>query len=55
MMVRMDDRTWVHITRNLDAKAAGLMNAADFGRRQVITSTNIGLDGKTSTYVFEKQ
>ena len=56
MMVRVDDRTWIRITRSLDGKASGLMmrRLAEDGKSS--TSTVINLDGKvTSSRVFEKQ
>lgn len=56
MMVKVDDRTWVRVTRTLDGKASGLMmrRIAEDGNSS--TSTVISLEGKvTSTRVFERQ
>jgi hypothetical protein len=56
MMVKVDDRTWVRVTRTLDGKASGLMMRRMAEDGKTSTSTVISLDGKvTSTRVFERQ
>ncbi len=56
MMIKVDDRTWLRVTRTLDGKALGFMIQRLAEDNQSFTSTNLNADGKIrSVSVFEKQ